>query len=340
MFQIRSQATSRFSSAAKRSLASCASRSSSARLVGVEVALVEELLGGLDDGGDDPGPADDAARRADRAVPDLGGDLAQLERELRRAGERVAALVHRRRAGVRGLARPRDAPALDAVGAEHGAEGNAHRLEHRPLLDVELEVGRGRLELRPRLEGPVEVDAVRSERVGERDPVPVGQLAQLVLVAHRAARRRGAEERAAEARALLVGPVDEPDRDRRRALLGDPAQHLGARDDVEAAVEPAAVRDRVDVAADQDGALRLAAQRPPVVAGCVALALEREAVEEPVEPGAGRVPRVRPRDALGAVLVARELLELAQLRDDATGIEGHGATLDDLRPWPETAVQP
>ena len=62
--------------------------------------------------------------------------------------------------------------------------------------------------------------------------------------------------------------------------------------------------DRVDVTADQDGALRVAAQRPPVVAGGVALALERKAVEEAVEPRAGRVPRVRPRDALGAVLVA------------------------------------
>ena len=164
-------------------------------------------------------------------------------------------------------------------------------------------------------------------------PVAVGQLAQLVLVAHRAAGGRGAEERAAEARALLVGPVDEPDRDGRRALLGDPSQHLGAGDDVEAAVEPAAVRHRVDVPADQDGALRLAAQRPPVVAGSVALALEREPVEEPVEPRARRVPGVRPRDPLGAVLVARELLELAQLGDDATGIEGHGATLDDLG-WP------
>ena len=38
--------------------------------------------------------------------PDLARDVADLERELRRAGERVAAHVHRRRAGVRGLAAP------------------------------------------------------------------------------------------------------------------------------------------------------------------------------------------------------------------------------------------
>ena len=72
---------------------------------------------------------------------------------------------------------------------------------------------------------------------------------------HRAGRGRRAEERAAEARALLVGPVDEPDRERRLAFLGDPAQHLDARHDVQAAVEPAAVRHRVDVPADQQRAL-------------------------------------------------------------------------------------
>ena len=55
-----------------------------------------------------PGLADDAARRADGAAARAPRDVADLERELRRAGERVAALVHRRRAGVRGLAAPRD----------------------------------------------------------------------------------------------------------------------------------------------------------------------------------------------------------------------------------------
>ena len=185
-------------------------------------------------------------------------------------------------------------------------------LEHRALLDVQLQV-RGRvLELRSCVERPVEVDAVGAERVGQRDAVPVGQQPQLVLVAHRAAGRRRAEQRAAEARPFLVGPVDEPDGDRRRALLGDPPQHLRAGDDVEAPVEPAAVRDRVDVAADQDGALRVAAQRPPVVAGRVALDARAAGPREPVEPRARRVPRLGPRDPLGPVLVTGELLQLAQ----------------------------
>ena len=112
-----------------------------------------------------PGLRDDAARRADRAAADLGGDLADVERELRCAGERVAALVHRRRAGVRRLAAPREARALDAERPEHDAEREVHRLEHRPLLDVQLEVRRGVLELRARGERAVEVHAVLVQRV-------------------------------------------------------------------------------------------------------------------------------------------------------------------------------
>ena len=161
--------------------------------------------------------------------PTRARDLAELELELRGAGEGVAALVHRRRAGVRGLAAERDRVALDAEGAEHDAERQVERLEHRPLLDVELEVGRRVFELRARLERAVEVDAVRGERVRERDPVRVAPLAQLVLVAHRAGGRRRAEERAAEARALLVRPVHEPHGQRRCPVLGDPSQHLDRR---------------------------------------------------------------------------------------------------------------
>ena len=162
--------------------------------------LVEQLLGRLDDRGDDARLADDAARRAHRAVPHLGGDRAQLELELRRAGERVAALVHRRRAGVRRLAAPRDEMALDPERAEDDAERQIHRLEHRPLLDVQLEVRGGVRELRARLERAVEVDAVLRERVGQRHAVGVAPRAQLVLIGHRAApprRSRTASARSA-----------------------------------------------------------------------------------------------------------------------------------------------
>ena len=132
----------------------------------------------------------------------------------------------------------------------------------------------------------------------------VAQLTQFVLVGHRARRCRRAEQRATEAGAFFIGPVDEPDRDGRGTRLGDSPQHLRAGDDVEAAVEPATVRHRVDMAADQDGVLGVAAERPPVIPCLVPLHLEREVLEQRGEPGSRGVPGLGPRDALGAVLVA------------------------------------
>ncbi len=58
------------------------------------------------------------------------------------------------------LAVPRDARALDPERPEHDAEREIERLEHRALLDMELEVGAGAGELRARLERAVELDAV------------------------------------------------------------------------------------------------------------------------------------------------------------------------------------
>ena len=291
----------------------------------VEIALVEEAFRRLDDRGDDARLRHDAAHRADRALAGSPRDLADLELELGGARERVAALRHRRRAGVRGLALPRDPRPLDPERPEHDAERQVHRLEHRPLLDVQLEVSECALELLPCIQRPVEVDAVRGDCVGKRHAVRVAELPQLVLVGHRAGRRARPEERAAETRALLVGPVHEPHGHRRLALLGDPPQHLDARHDVQGPVEPAAVRDGVDVAADQERAVVTPRKREPLAAGLVGLLAGARPLDPPGEPLPRPRPRVRPGHTLSAVLVARQLLQLAELGDGAGGIERHRA---------------
>jgi hypothetical protein len=180
------------------------------------------------------------------------------------------------------------------------------------------------LELPAGLEGAVEVDAVVAQGVLPADPVRVRARPQLVLVVHRPRGGAGAEERAAEAGALLVGPAHQPDRDGWRPVPGDAPQHLHARHDVERAVEPAAVGDGVDVAADDESALGVAPEREPLVARRVRLLLDPERGELAGEPLLRTRPRFGPRDALGAVLVARELAELAQLLDGAAWFERHG----------------
>ncbi len=98
-----------------------------------------------------------------------------------------------------------------------------------------------------------------------------------------------------------------------------------ARYHVEAAVEPAAVRHRVDVAADQQRALGRAGEREPLVSRLVDLLHRPRAGDLLAQPAARRLPGVRPGDALGAVLVAGQLAELLQLGDGARGVERHAA---------------
>ncbi|MER3488170.1 MAG: hypothetical protein C4307_05370, partial [Chloroflexota bacterium] len=115
------------------------------------MALVEELLGCLDHRGDDAGLTDDVAAGAHRSLAHALGDLADLERQLGRPGEGVPALVHRRRPRVRRLPPPGDAVSLHAKGAKDGPQRQVERLQHRPLLDVKLEVGSRRGQLPPSL---------------------------------------------------------------------------------------------------------------------------------------------------------------------------------------------
>ncbi len=62
---------------------------------------------------------------------------------------------------------------LDAERAEHGSERQVEGLEHGALLDVELEVRGGRVELPAALEHSVEHNVVRRERVRQGDAVRV-----------------------------------------------------------------------------------------------------------------------------------------------------------------------
>ena len=147
-------------------------------------------------------------------------DLGDLEREPRRGAEAVAPHLHRHRAGVRGLTAEDQSLALDALGAGDRADAATHRLEDRALLDVHLDV---RLHVGHARAGAVEVvdvDAVLGEHLGQLVALLVGQPAQHLDV-ERADTGRRAEQAAAEPSALLVGPVDQRDGDRRRAFGGE-----------------------------------------------------------------------------------------------------------------------
>ena len=188
------------------------------RLV-VEVALVDHQLADRRHRGHDASGRRDRADRRD--TPRRLGDAPSLEHEARRRGHGVAPHVHRRRSDVGALAAEADDVALDAVRAEYDRQGQVEALEHRALLDVQLQVGGGSRRAAGRVSRLLEVDAVLGEHLGECRARGVAQAAEQVRVE---ALRGGAraEQAATEAEAFLVGPVDEPHR-RRRAARPPPA---------------------------------------------------------------------------------------------------------------------
>src|SRR5919198_758701 len=149
--------------------------------------------------------------------------------------------------------------------------------------------------------------AVLCKPLLERVALCIARRAQLILVGHRAGRRARAEEAPTETSALLVRPVDEPDSDRRLAVRRDSPQDLDGPYDVERSVEPAAVGNGVDVAADQERTLRTPAKREPLVSGRVGFLLDVERRDLLRQPILRPHPRLRPGDALGAVLISGQL---------------------------------
>ena len=171
------------------------------------------------------------------------GDLATGERRFGGSKERVAAHRDWRRSRVRGLADEPQHVALDAVGADHRTGRSSHRLEHGPLLDVELEI-RARVaavERPARLGHPVQVDAVLGQRVDEPHALAVDEASHAVGQ-QAPARGRRPQQAARETRAFFVGEVHDGQR-HGRSGVSNLTECLDARKDAESAVEPAAVGD-------------------------------------------------------------------------------------------------
>ena len=235
----------------------------------------------------------------------------------RNASRRERHDQRRARPVVRGLTGEPDHVALDAERAEDDAGRLLHRFEHGSLLDVQLEVRArvDRLQLAVRVEHAVERDAVFRERIHERRPLPILQLAH--LVDFQAAGRGGGSEKAPpKARAFFIGPVDELQRHRRLRVRVH-AERLERRHHTEAAVEPSAVRHRVEMAADDHGLGRGAGQRHPVVAGRVGVDAQAELGDLGLEPLARVAPHRSPRETLRAIGRRRARRQLAEIINHA-----------------------
>ena len=215
---------------------------------------------------------------------------------------------------MRGLAREDRHVALDPAGPEHRRGGLTAALEDRPLLDVELEVGARPAQPLAGLVHAVELDVVTGEHVLEPLAVAIAQVTDLVDLERAGAGGR-TEQAATEARALLVGPVDEP-KANGPARAGLRAQRAQRAEDAERAVEPTARRHGVHVGADDHEVVGVAGQLGPEVPGGVHAQLDRQLVEPRAQELARLHPLVGPAHAPRSVGSAGEPRKLAQVLED------------------------
>ncbi|EMP74704.1 ribonuclease E [Burkholderia pseudomallei MSHR1043] len=220
-----------------------------------------------------------ARRVVDRALPDRRERVGRMarderldrERELGAREQRVLAVRHRRRAGMRGRTRDRRVEPADRLPARDDADRRAVPLQHRALLDMRLEVRIDALvqrrERRLQAARPVRAAhprraqriaiAARFERFGKRDAVRIAR-GERRVERQCAGKHRRAEHRRREARALLVGPRYDLDR-----LAGDDpaivqrAHELEPGEHAVRAVEAPPFGLRVEMTADEHGRLRV-----------------------------------------------------------------------------------
>ena len=154
------------------------------------------------------------------------------------------------------------------------AEGGVGRLEERPLLDVRLEVADQLPGRAGRVLDQRGVEPEVLEGLVEGGPVPVAQVPRVVVPEPR--RRLAAEQRRAEAGALLVAEADDLERERELGhpvdgTVDEPVRDGDRHHDAEHAVVAAGVGHGVEVGAEhqggQPGLAALAAA--PLVAGGV-----------------------------------------------------------------------
>ncbi len=286
---------------------------------GVGVPEIDREAGTAGDGGDDAGVELDHARGPDSAAVD-GGAL-DRERGLGRRQAGVPADVHRRGSRVRRLAGEGQQLALDAGAAGDRGARQSLGLEHRALLDVQLQVAAEALQAPAGLERPLEGDAVVREHLADRPAVAVGQRREGVRI-ETAGEGRAAEQAAAESRALLVGAVEQGKGPRRPLPAPGPGpEDTESGGHPEAAVEPASGRHRVEMGAERQRRLPLALEIGPEISRLVALRRQADLAELLTEPVPGEPPVLPPADPARSRGTPGQGVELAQVGDHGAGVD-------------------
>jgi hypothetical protein len=217
-----------------------------------------------------------------------------------------------------------DRVALYSLGAEHYAQGQAQAFEDRSLLYMQLQVGRGVSTLDAGFSDAIDVDMALPQSIFEADSIPV-RSAAIGLYGVGPGKCRRTEKAAAKASPLLVGPVHQANGDRLFAVvvLGQATEHLEAGEDSQAAIEPTAIGNGVEMTPEDESTIRVAAKRGPGVPRGIEVVLHRQLCQFALKPGARFEPGFTPGDALRSVIVRRERAKLVQIRNGSVWVEWH-----------------
>src|SRR5262245_57495745 len=140
----------------------------------------------------------------------------------------------------------------------HDCDGPLARDQHRPLFDVQLEIGSRAVDVEEALAAAhaLDLNTGTGHRFGKR--ARIASMTQIEIFAGELAEQSaGAHVSLAEPRALLAAQAEHPDRPGRlRALAPEVDQAQQAGDDAGESVEVAALRDGVQMRADIDRSAR------------------------------------------------------------------------------------
>jgi hypothetical protein len=166
---------------------------------------------------------------------------------------------------------------LNTLRPKHRSQRKSKLFQHRPLLDVQLQIRCRILPLNAGFADRVYANPALGQRIFQPFAARIRPSAILVnRVRPRECRR--SKQAPSKPRTLLVGPVHQPHRHRRLSakLLRNPAQHSVGAHHAQRTVEPSAIRNRIQVTPKNQRLLRFSLQRRPAISCSVVMMLHRK----------------------------------------------------------------
>ena len=189
---------------------------------------------------------------------------------------------------------------------------------------MQFEICSDILALRGRVPNPVNVNAHLLQSRFQRNPVPI-RPSPVGRNRLRPRKCRRSEQAAAKTRPLLIRPIHQSHSKRRFSVVffRQIPHHLKSRNHAEASIQPAAVGNRVKMAAENKRLLARAPQRDPLISRGIEVSLHRKADQLAPKPFARLEPCGCKRNPLRPVSVGRQVAKLAQIRNYISWLKWH-----------------